>query len=176
MLLKNKPRTFDGAVMYGIGHGGLESALLVGGMAAAGMVNALVLPGLDPHSMGLPPDQVEQIVAAREQIASMPPWLPLLGAFERVFALCVQICCSVLVVQCFVRGGLRWLWIAVGYHFAVDLAAVFGARALTDILGETAGMVAVEGVVAAFAAISLVIVFRLAPEGPASERERAAPR
>jgi uncharacterized membrane protein YhfC len=163
VLLKKLGKTFDGAVMYGVGHGGLESALLVGGMAVAGMIAALVIPGLDPESMGLPPDQVEQLVEAQQQIASMPWWLPILGGIERIFAMCVQIAMSVLVVQCFVRGSIKWLWIAIGYHAFIDFAAVFAHQTFGDSLGLTWGTVATEGVVAAMAFLSLGIILRLKP-------------
>ena len=168
VLLRKLEKTFDGAVMYGVGHGGLESALLVGGMAVLGMINALVLPGLDPQSLGLPPEQVEQIVEAQRQIAEMPWWLPILGGAERIFAMCVQISMSVLVVQCFLRGSIKWLWIAIGYHAFIDFVAVFAHQTFSDSLGLTGGTLATEGVVAAMAIASLLMVLRLRP-APDSE-------
>jgi len=165
VLLKKLEKTFDGAVMYGVGHGGLESVLLVGGLAIVGMINALVLPGLDPESLGLPPDQVDQVYEAQRQIAQMPWWLPVMGGLERIFAMCVQISMSVLVVQCFVRGSIKWLWIAIGFHAFIDFTAVFAHQTFGESLGMTWGTVATEGVVAAMAIASLAIVFRLRPGG-----------
>jgi len=165
VLLKKVERSFEGAVMYGVGHGGLESALLIGGLAVAGMINAIVLPGLDPQSLGLPPEQVQQIVEAQRTFATMPWWLPVLGGVERIFAMIVQISMSVLVVQCFVRGSTAWLWIAVGYHAFVDFVAVFAHQTFGDSLGLTGATLATEGLVAVLGLLSLAIIWRLRPAG-----------
>jgi hypothetical protein len=72
---------------------------------------------------------------------------------------------SVLVVQCFVRGSIRWLWIAIGYHAFIDFVAVFAVQTFSESLGTTWGTVATEGVVAVMAIASLAIIFRLRPAG-----------
>ncbi|MBW2278194.1 MAG: YhfC family intramembrane metalloprotease, partial [Deltaproteobacteria bacterium] len=122
------------------------------------------VPGLDPDSMGLPADQVEQLYEAQQQLTTMPWWLPVLGGLERIFAMCVQISMAVLVVQCFVRGSIKWLWIAIGYHAFIDFVAVFAHQMFVDSRGMTWGTVATEGLVAMMAISSLGIILRLRPK------------
>ncbi|MFO8072360.1 MAG: YhfC family glutamic-type intramembrane protease [Polyangia bacterium] len=172
VLLRRKTRSFDGALMYGAGHGGLESALLVAGMAAMGLVNALVLPGMDAASLGLSGQHAEQLREAQRQIAEMPGWMPLIGAFERVPAMLIHLSCSLIVLQCFTRGSLRWLWAAIGYHALVDLVGAGGAKALTESFGQTGGMLLVEGLVAILGLTSLAIILRLRPDRTCSATPR----
>jgi len=39
LFMRREPRTWSKAVMFGIGHGGLESAVPVGGLTLLGSVN-----------------------------------------------------------------------------------------------------------------------------------------
>jgi uncharacterized membrane protein YhfC len=162
-LLRKQDKSFGGAVMYGVGHGGLESALLVGGLAVIGLLGTFYVPGLEADALGLTPEQADELREAQHQLATMPAWLPLMGGIERVFAICVQISLSVLVVQCFVRGSIKWLFIAIGYHAFVDFVAVMAQYAFKDPLGPHMSTVATEGFVAVLAVLSLVLILRLRP-------------
>ena len=105
--------------MLGAGHGGLESAL-VGLVTLAALVGYLVVTGLPPEAFGAAAPQVE---AARQQFAGQRGWEPLLGAWERLGALLIQLALTVLVLQAFLRGR-RWWWYAVAAHTAVDFTTV----------------------------------------------------
>ncbi len=141
-------------VMYGVGHGGLESMLLVGGMALISFVNALALTRLDPSS--LPPDQASQVLQLQAFYRALPWWMPLLGAFERFCTMGIQVAFSILVLQCFLRGSHLWLYLAIGAHFLVDFVTVVANPRL--------GPVATEGIVALFALAALYLIFRLKPK------------
>jgi len=147
--------------MYGVGHGGLESILLVGGLAIVGLVNAIVLSSMDVSQLPVTGDQLTQVRAAKAQIAAMPWWLPLVGGIERVFAMSIQVSLSVIVLQCFLRNGLKWLWIAIGYHTLVDLAAPLLNHFIGTGKGMGPGVLWVEAVVAIFALFSLLLTLRL---------------
>jgi uncharacterized membrane protein YhfC len=77
----------------------------------------------------LPQDTLEGIRFIQQQFAALGGWEPLVGGFERILALCLQVCYSVLVLQCFVRGQRRWFWIAVAAHALVDFLVPMAARA-----------------------------------------------
>jgi uncharacterized membrane protein YhfC len=144
------------AVMYGIGHGGLES-IGIGGLALASLLGLLVLTdgGLD----ALP---VEQRAVAAEQLARItaaPAWLPLLSAWERLWVLPVQIALSVLVLQVFRRGALRWLWLAMLAHTLVNLLAVGALQLLGP--ERLVVQVGVALLVAGFGLAALWITWRL---------------
>src|SRR5262245_54308121 len=98
--------------MYGLGHGGLESMLLVAGLTLVGLINLLILPSvigtIQPEQRGL----VEQQLAA---VLEQPDWLPLVGAWERLWSIAFHVALSVVVLQVF-RRGIGWLWLAVLVH------------------------------------------------------------
>jgi uncharacterized membrane protein YhfC len=159
LLWRREGKTWERAVMYGVGHGGLESILLVGGLAIIGLVNTVIVSNMDVGQLPLAAEQLAHLREAQAQIAAMPWWLPLLGGVERVFAMSIQVSLSVLVLQCFLRSILKWLWIAIGYHILVDLVAP-----LLDYLMGTGvemgpGVLGVEAVVGLFAILSFFLIF-----------------
>jgi uncharacterized membrane protein YhfC len=151
-------RRWKDAVGFGLGHGGLESALLIAGMATLGLINVIALSQMDLSTLPLQPEQLEQVRAAKEKITALRWWEPLLGAYERLTALILHVALSVLVLQRFLRGQLRWYWLAVGFHALANEAAVLVARA--------AGAVAAEGVMTVVALLALWIILRLRSEEP----------
>ncbi len=123
-FLIKKEFTWRVGLMYGAGHGGLESILLVGGLALLGLINIIVFSTTDFAQLNLPPDQLAQVQAARQQIAELAWWMPLLGAYERILTLFFQIALSILVLQAFVRQSYLWLVAAIALHALVDFAAL----------------------------------------------------
>ncbi|HEY1391246.1 MAG TPA: YhfC family glutamic-type intramembrane protease [Ktedonobacterales bacterium] len=168
IFMRNEEKTWNKAVMYGTGHGGIESILLVAGLGALTLVNLFLLPTLNLSS--LPADQQKQIVDQFGAIASQPGWLPLLGAYERLCAITFQIAMSVVVLQVFRRGQIRWLWLAVFAHFAFDLAAIGVAQGLPllGVTNATLVTLAAEGVVTigALLALWIIVALRDRPSGP----------
>jgi len=161
VLWRREAKTWKTAVMYGVGHGGLESILLVGGLAIMGLVNVIVLSSMDVSQLSVTGEQLAQVQAAQAQIEAMPWWLPLVGGIERIFAMSVQVSLSVIVLQCFLRNSLKWLWIAIGYHTLVDLAAVLLNHVIGTGKGTRTGVLWVEAVVGIFALFSLFLTLRL---------------
>lgn len=137
-FLIKKDFTWEKGLMYGAGHGGLESMLLVGGLALLGLINVIALGTTDFSQMNLPPDQLAQIEMARQQIAALEWWMPLLGAYERFVTIFFQIAMSILVLQVFVRGSLKWLWLAIAVHALVDFGVVVLARFISPVWVEAA--------------------------------------
>lgn len=115
-LLKNE-RNPRAAVFYGIGHGGIESVLFVG-LSLAGLLIAahLAAAGAIPAGPGLD--------AVRKQVADLTPAAGLAAGFERVSAIGLHIALSLVVLQVFTRGALRWLWTAIALHAATNATAV----------------------------------------------------
>ncbi|HWM06147.1 MAG TPA: YhfC family glutamic-type intramembrane protease [Actinophytocola sp.] len=149
------------AVMYGIGHGGLES-IGIGGLALASLLGLLAL-----SDAGLDALPVEQRAMAAEQLARIsaaPAWLPLLSAWERLWVLPIQVALSVLVLQVFRRGALRWLWLAMLAHTLVNLLAVGALQLLGP--QRLAVQVGVALLVAGFGLAALWITWRLRDPGP----------
>jgi uncharacterized membrane protein YhfC len=170
IFMGKEEKTWPKGIMYGIGHGGLESIVLVGLVSSAlSLVNILVIQSLDITK--LPAAQQTALHDQFAILAAQPGWLPLLGGYERLCAIAFHIAMSIVVLQAFRRGHIRWLWYAVGLHFLFD----FGAIALTTGLpmiapGLDATVIALiaEGWVTLFAALSLWLIFAL--------RDDATPR
>lgn len=155
-------RRWRDAVGFGVGHGGLESALLVGGLSALGLVNVIALSALDPSTLPLKPDQMAQVVEAKATIAALDWWMPLLGAYERMGAMLVHIALSVVVLQRFIRGEVRWYWLAVGAHASFNALTVVVGKQASAAWGKQAGAFAGEGMVtlAALASLWVILYFR----------------
>ncbi len=120
-LMARDEKTWPMAVMFGLGHGGIESILLVG---LSNLINFAVLlcypllQGILPGEIG---GQLAQMVAT---ISSYPNWYPLLAAWERLWTVPVHVALSVVVLQVFRRKQTRWLWLAILLHTAVNLVIV----------------------------------------------------
>ena len=157
-------------VAYGIGHGGLESAALVGLNQAISLAIALVvvLAGAERLAGLLPPEAMAQIGAIPEQIAGLPWYATLAGAYERVITIAFHTALSLVVLLCFTRGEGRWLWVAVAIHAFVD----FTGPGMVSLLGWPIWVV--EGYLTLWGIASLWLIWRLRGEGERAQPESAA--
>lgn len=166
-LLRDYRKTWNEAVMYGLGHGGLESILVVGLPMLLALSNILSLPGMDAQKLGLTPDQAKQLAAAKEQIAQLRFWMPLFGALERMLTLAFQASLSVLVAQVFRRHQWRWLGYAMALHFLLDLlapaASSFLARPGQAGMPQLFDYIVPEFVVLLFASLAVYWAVKLRP-------------
>jgi ABC-2 type transport system permease protein len=137
LLRRFRPAWLDlpGALMLGLGHGGLES-MTFGAVLTAATVGALIpLIGTDPGKLGLPADQLTTLQA---QIAAFTgrPWNGVYPLVERVIAVSAHVTFSLLVWKAFTGAGFRrngyYLPLAILYHAAVDFTAVLGTRLFPD--------------------------------------------
>ncbi|MGH2503082.1 MAG: YhfC family intramembrane metalloprotease, partial [Ktedonobacterales bacterium] len=162
-FMGHEEKTWAKGVMYGLGHGGLESAVLVGGLAALQVINVWLLSTTNLEIV--PAAQRATAAAQMAAIAAQPGWLPLLVGWERVCAITAHVMLSLTVLQVFRRGSLRWLWLAIGLHFLLD-----GVTALLPQfihLGGIRNTLLVEGYVTLFAIGALWAIFALRDQ-PAS--------
>lgn len=126
------------AVALGTGHGGLESAVLVGLSVLSSVVFAVMLSrGLIPTA-NLSPEDLAGLEKAKETFIKMRWWEPLLGAYERVVSMAVHISLSVVVLQRFLRKQMGWYWFAVLYHASSNLIAVVVLRQWGALAAEAA--------------------------------------
>ncbi len=162
-------RTWKEAIGFGVGHGGFESAVLVGAVATIGLINLVVLSKLDLSTLPLAPEQLEQVRAAKAQLAVLRWWEPLLGGYERICAMLIHVSMTVVVLQRFLRQQWRWFWFAVVFHTLSNLLMVVAA--------QKAGVLAAEGVATVFALLGLGLIFHFRPrqDAPTETPADAAP-
>jgi uncharacterized membrane protein YhfC len=152
LILKNT-RSWKEGVLVGLGHGGTE-ALILGIFTALTFINMTVYRNIDLSTV--PSIPAEQLELAKQQVAaywSAPWYMALLGFVERIFAICLHVSLSVMVLYALAYRKPVWFWLALLWHAVVDAVAVY--------VGQQIGLLAVEGMVAVFALISLWIVIFL---------------
>lgn len=146
-------KTWEQGVVVGTGYGGTE-ALLLGILAFVQVASMIAMRNADLAAR-VPPEQLE---LAKQQLAafwSAPFYMAFLGLIERVFAICLQISLTIMVLYSVVYRKPAWFWIALLWHALVDALSVY--------LMPLIGVLGIELVIGICAAISLVILFRLRP-------------
>ena len=126
-LLKKEQKDDHNAIMYGIGHGGIEMAFIL----VIGMVNQLL------DSVMINTGQTESLLApldasskevlqqAFDSLVNTPPYMFLLSPVERLAAITAQISLSVFVWIAVTRAGKKLMYVlAVLLHLLLDAVAV----------------------------------------------------
>ena len=137
-------RTWSQGLMLGAGHGGIEAILL----GFIGLANFLFFVTLNVDRLALlvPAESLPLVQAQINGLASLAWYDSLLGAVERAFAMMAHLALSVMVLQCFLRRQIRWLFLAIGYHALLDALAVYAVGQWNAYVAEFAiGVVALGG-------------------------------
>lgn len=126
-LLKKEQKDDHNAIMYGIGHGGIEMAFIL----VIGMVNQLL------YSVMINTGQTESLLApldasskevlqqAFDSLVNTPPYMFLLSPVERLAAITAQISLSVFVWIAVTRAWKKLMYVlAVLLHLLLDAVAV----------------------------------------------------
>lgn len=154
-------RSWGKALLLGAGHGGIEAMIL--GILMLGSYIYLAVINKTTLTVMLPADQLDLALAQYTAYWSAS-WLDsLLGTVERLFALCVHVSLSVLVLQAFIKKRLFWLFVSIGWHAFVDAAAVYASRLW--------GAYATEAILGVYALASLIIIFSFRKPEPIPEVE-----
>jgi len=106
-----KDDTYEKGLMYGAGHGGIESILIVG----VSVLSVGVILFTSPEV--LPPGQLEAILAT-------PAYLPLVGLYERLMVMIIQIGLSIMVLESVRRKDARHLLAAIGIHALLNFMSI----------------------------------------------------
>jgi len=147
-------RSWKKALLAGAGHGGSE-AIILGALVLLTFFQMLAYRSVDISTM-VPAEQLASAQANIQAYWTAPWYQVLLGAIERVFALCLHLANSVIVLQVFTRRQFRWVWLAVAWH------AIFNAVAV--VANSTLGPYITEGLIGIGALISVLIIFTLRNE------------
>jgi uncharacterized membrane protein YhfC len=161
-----RDRSWRSALMFGAGHGGVES-VIVGLITAVGTLNIFVYSNVDPARLGVSIDKLPAVQAQLAAAWNAPVLYPLLGAFERAVAISTHLFLAVLVMQAFTRKNILWLGAAILWHALTDSLAVYASTVW--------GAYATEGLIAALALVGLALMFALRQPEPMPVTPAAAP-
>lgn len=143
------------ALMYGVGHGGIE-ALLIGGLACISNLATVALingGGLEATLAGLDETAQASFMTTVSQLCTLPPYMFLMVGMERVTAVVLQIALSYLVYLAVRYHRWGFFAAAMGIHFAVD--------AVTVILSSCLPIPALEAILMAAVAVIAFLSARL---------------
>jgi len=122
---------WEGTLMVGLGHGGIEAMLLA--IVLAATVSSLwQLRGQDLSTLGLSADQ---LAAVERQLSAFTasPWLALAPLLERCIAMLLHVILSLGVWSAFRHRKPLYLLAAVLYHAAFDGLAVYVSQFTTSV-------------------------------------------
>ena len=121
---------WSGAVMVGLGHGGLE-AMILGALAALSVAALLGLRGTDLTTLDL---SAAQLAALQQQLDALgsSPLSAALPLVERLLALMLHVAVSLLVWLAFRRRNALFAVAGILYHALVDATAVYAAQFVTN--------------------------------------------
>lgn len=147
-------RSWAEGVLVGAGHGGVE-AFLLGLLAILTLINMVVMRNADLAALGIPAEQIELTRQQVDAFWATPFYIGFLGGLERIFAICLHLALSVMVLYSVVHKKPIWFWLALLWHAFIDAVAVY--------LLPIVGALAIEAIIGILAAVSLWIVFTLRP-------------
>lgn len=153
----------ENAIMYGIGHGGVEAILITGVAYVSNLVIAFMINtgGLGVMMEAVDAQTGELLFAQLSQLWELPAGQFLLAGVERIAAILLHISLSWLVYRA-VEGRRPGFYIlAVLIHFLVDAGTVLLIHALP--------VAAVEGILLA---LTLAMVFGVACDYRSSKGEK----
>lgn len=138
------------ALMYGVGHGGIEAILIVGLASVSNLVTSIMINAgtLEAGLGALDQATKEATLTQLSALWTTPSYQFFLGGIERIVAVTLHIALSVLVFQAVKLGKKRYWFLAFAIHAGVDFATVIAANYLNLVLVEVMLAVLVAGVVA----------------------------
>lgn len=159
-------RSWSKGLLFGAGWGGMEAIIF---FVVIMLLNYIVLLALRPVDLStiLPPEQVLPLQQGLDLFWGVSWYDSLLGALERLLVLPIQIALTIMVLQVFLRGQSRWLWLAIAWHALLDAVCVMSVRQW--------GAYATEGILAIFTLLSIGIIFLLRNEDLDEEEDDLMP-
>lgn len=145
----------ENAIMYGIGHGGIEAMIIIGLAEISNIATALAVnSGAIDVILGAVSG--EQKDALYEQISGL--WTTPASGFyfagvERIIAITLHICLSYMVYRFVKYNEKKCFVIALAAHFLIDFVTV--------ILGSVAPIAVLEAILAVAVVVFLVFVVKM---------------
>ena len=133
VMLKRK-HEFRHGIAYGIGHGGIEAVLLIGLSFLSNIVVGIMIN--NGALASLPGFEADLVQPTIDLMVSTPSFHFLLGGIERIFAICLHIALSIMVLHGVRQRKIGFTFLAILIHSAVNFIAVTIAQYVNIYLSE----------------------------------------
>lgn len=145
-FLMKKSLNRENAILYGIGHGGVEAVLITGMAYISNLVMAVVINagGLDAMLAAYDESTAQAVYGQLSQLWLLSPATFLLAGVERISAILLHITLSWLVYRAVKGGKPGYYLLAVGIHFLVDAGTILWIQVIST--------AALEGILLVFTA------------------------
>lgn len=139
------------ALMYGVGHGGIEAILLVGLSQLSNITTSIMINSGQGESLFAALD--ENTMANVAQLWKLPAYQFYMAGVERVTAIFLHIVLSYLVYRAVKEQKMKFYFVALALHFLVDAVVV----AISSFLP----IVAIEAILVIAVAAMVFVVYRM---------------
>lgn len=152
---ENDPRA---SLMYGLGHGGIESIILIGFTMLSYALTAVTINmlGADAVFATVPAEQREIAEAQLETLVQFSMSGAFLNVAERILAIALHVSLSVVVFASIKMKGKLWLFpAAIALHAIFDVPAALYQRGVITNMALMELLLFVEAVIIAFVAVKI---------------------
>ena len=128
----------ENAIVYGIGHGGIEAILITGMGGISNLIVTVLINAGQLDSMLAPLDEATRTLTLESLSAlwTTSSYQFFLGGMERISAIILHISLSYLVYLAVKKGKTTWFPIAIVIHAVVDAGTVLLAKVIPVLLLE----------------------------------------
>lgn len=132
IFILKKGHDWAGGISYGIGHGGIE-AVMVGGIASLNNLLASIMINTGGVKIGAEGGVTADQLEAQINVANSSGGMFFVGGFERLMAFIIQIGLSLLVLYAVRNKKLRFFFLAIVFHAAINFPAALFQKGIVDI-------------------------------------------
>ncbi len=149
-----KSLTKGNSILYGIGHGGIESIIIMGLTGTSNIATVVMInTGTIASSLtGLTEDMQNQVVSQLSLFFTTPSYMFYLGGIERISSIALHICLSYIVYRAVKDKSIMKYIQAVLIHSVVDASMVLVAKKIPEYW--------IEVILLVIVAILALIVYR----------------
>lgn len=140
-LNKNGALSKQNSVMYGFGHGGFESIMILGMTEISNLIMVITLnSGLGGMlTEALRPEEAAIAIESIRGLWEYSPFVFLAGAIERIGAIALHVCLSYVVYRAIKDRKVYLYFVAIGIHALVDfVTALLAKSGVSTVLIEVA--------------------------------------
>ncbi len=169
-VLERRELLFHQGIAAGLGHGGVESVVLVGMTYINNLFYALLINSgmLDkmlelyrnaPAEMGFPAELFTEIQIA---LVSTSPMVFLLAGYERILTICLHVFLSLLMCRLVAqKRDVQGILLCLGIHSTVDCVTGLAGGLLPELVGDRTSYFVIYGFLTVVAAACVVGIWTL---------------